>query len=67
MRQAESVMDASLANALDRYAATSGHRLVKEILAEHEADLFGPPAPGAPGKRHHLETRQPQLYWVERD
>ena len=66
MRQAESVMDASLANALDRYAATSGHRLVKEILAEHEADLFGPPAPGAP-HNHRPDSRRPRFYWLERD
>ena len=66
MRQAESVMDASLANALDRYAATSGHRLVKEILAEHEADLFGPPARRAP-RNHPRDSRKPRLYWLERD
>jgi len=59
--------DATLAQALDRYAATSGHRLVEEILAEHEADLFRPAPSVARRSGKRADPRLPRLYWLDRD
>jgi hypothetical protein len=61
-------MDTSLAEALDHYAATSGHRLAKEILVEHEADLFRlAPLALHSVQRHRPSSQQPHFYWLDKD